>query len=114
MEFFHSMTFDTTHPLLNGFFYIYIFIPFLDVLGPLQHLSNDKVDPWGVTKGVERPKMRVLEETHENGQKIMKKNEKLSIFASELLNIVVGHTICTRSWTVGWSGCPWGSQNDLK
>ena len=29
--------------------------------------------PWGVTKGVKRPKMRVLEETHENGQKIMKK-----------------------------------------
>ena len=75
------------------------------MIGPWGH-------PWGVTKGVKRPKMRVLEETHENGQKIMKKNEKLSIFASELLNIVVRRTICTRSWTVGWSGCPWGSQND--
>ena len=79
----------------------------LVMIGPWGH-------PWGVTKGVKRPKMRVLEETHENGQKIMKKNEKLSIFASELLNIVVGRTICTRSWTVGWSGCPWGSQNDQK
>ena len=68
----------------------------------------------GVPKGVKRPKMGVTVTTHESSQKIMKKNEKLSILAFELLNIVVRRTICTRSWTVGWSGCPWGSQNDQK
>ena len=50
------------------------------MIGPWGH-------PWGVTKGVKRPKMGVTVTSHENGQKIMKKNEKLSIFAFELLNI---------------------------
>ena len=45
----------------------------LVMIGPWGH-------PWGVTKGVKRPKMRVLEETHEN--EIMKRNEKLKSFSS--------------------------------
>ena len=56
---FHSMTFDTTHPPLNGKFLVVLFIPFLAVLEPLEYLSkkvifpllsNDKVEPGGVTK----------------------------------------------------------------
>ena len=47
--------------------------------------------------GVKRPKMGVPEETHENGLKKMKKNEKISTFTIEVLNIVVVRTICTRS-----------------
>ena len=40
---FHSMTFDPTHPPLNGNFFVVLqiyFIPFLAVLEPLEYFSE--------------------------------------------------------------------------
>ena len=52
---FHSMTFDTTHPPLNGKFLVVLFIPFLAVLEPLEYFSEKSdfspIEPRGGHQG---------------------------------------------------------------
>ena len=40
--------------------------------------------PWGVVTGVKTPKMGAYMTIHKNGQKIMKKNEKVLDFSLEI------------------------------